>query len=146
VLFVLNSSFADWYFRLGSTNAAVSHYQLENIPCPRFGAQPGNVDRGFSKQLDALIDTKDFSAIELKCINLAVLEGCSPTVERVLESLVKFIEREEAARGRIARSDRSHLAENAERCQIVLDKMMLTLLGLGENKHQYLRTRLAEML
>jgi hypothetical protein len=31
VLFVLNSSFSDWYFRLGSTNAAVSHYQLTNL-------------------------------------------------------------------------------------------------------------------
>jgi hypothetical protein len=30
VLFVLNSAFAEWYFRLGSTNAHVSHYQLKN--------------------------------------------------------------------------------------------------------------------
>ena len=32
LLFVLNSTFADWYFRLGSTNAAVSHYQLLRRP------------------------------------------------------------------------------------------------------------------
>ncbi len=102
VLFVLNSSFADWYFRLGSTNAAVSHYQVQ--------------------------------------------EGCGPTVERALEGLVRFIEREEAARGRIARSERSRLAEDAEQCQVVLDKMMLILLGLGEGKHKYLRARLTEML
>lgn len=146
VLFVLNSSFADWYFRLGSTNAAVSHYQLENIPCPRFGEQSGNADKAFCKGLDALIDAKDFSVIEQKCTDLAVQEGCGPTVERALGSLVRFIEREEAARGRIARSERSRLAEDAEQCQVVLDKMMLILLGLGEGKHKYLRTRLTEML
>jgi Eco57I restriction-modification methylase len=146
VLFVLNSSFADWYFRLGSTNAAVSHYQLENIPCPRFGEQSGNVDKAFCRKLDTLIAAKEFSVIEQKCTKLAVEEGCSPTVERALESLVKFIERDEAARGRIARSERSHLADDAEQCQVVLDKMMLILLGLSEGKHEYLRTRLTEML
>jgi hypothetical protein len=146
VLFVLNSSFADWYFRLGSTNAAVSHYQLKNIPCPRFGEQSGNADKAFCKKLDALIDAKDFSVIEQKCTDLAVQEGCGPTVEHAVGSLVRFIEREEAARGRIARSERSRLAEDAEQCQVVLDKMMLILLGLGEGRHNYLRTRLTEML
>lgn len=33
---LLNSDLVDWYFRLGSTNAAVSHYQLHNLPCPSF--------------------------------------------------------------------------------------------------------------
>jgi len=36
VLGLLNSKLVDWYFRLGSTNAAVSHYQLYNLPCPAF--------------------------------------------------------------------------------------------------------------
>ena len=36
VLGLLNSKLADWYFRLGSTNAAVSHYQLYNLPVPAF--------------------------------------------------------------------------------------------------------------
>ncbi len=82
----------------------------------------------------------------IECHGIAVQEGCSPTMERALESLVRFIEREEAARGRIARSERSRLAEDAEQCQVVLDKMMLILLGLGEGKHNYLRARLKEML
>ena len=38
VLGLLNSLLADWYFRLGSTNAAVSHYQ--NIQPPLSGV-PG---------------------------------------------------------------------------------------------------------
>src|SRR3989338_955257 len=31
VLAVLNSKMSDWFFRLGSTNAAVSHYQIHNL-------------------------------------------------------------------------------------------------------------------
>ena len=50
LLFVLNSSFADWYFRLGSTNAHVSHYQLTNIPCPRFGEKPDGLMRRFAER------------------------------------------------------------------------------------------------
>lgn len=33
---LLNSKLAEWYFRLGSTNAMVSEYQLRNLPCPEF--------------------------------------------------------------------------------------------------------------
>jgi type I restriction-modification system DNA methylase subunit len=145
-MFVLNSSFADWYFRLGSTNAHVSHYQLTNLPCPRFGQQAGNLDKAHCKQLDTLMKHGDFDAIEKKCLSLAATEGCSPTVEHVIATLVKFIEREEHRRGEIARTERSHLAEAAERCQVVLDKLMLDLLGLGNGKHEYIRQRLKEML
>jgi hypothetical protein len=59
---------------------------------------------------------------------------------------VKFIEKEEHRRGEIARTERSHLAEDAEKCQTVLDKLMLALLGLGDGKHEYIRRRLKEML
>ena len=40
VLGLLNSKLCDWYFRLGSTNAAVSHYQLYNLPCPYLPPSP----------------------------------------------------------------------------------------------------------
>jgi hypothetical protein len=146
VLFVLNSSFADWYFRLGSTNAAVSHCQLTNIPSPRFRQQSGKLERACCTKLDKLIMDRAFDAIEKKCLTLAVSEGCSPTVEYIIGELVKFIEREEERRGEIARTARSHMAEESERCQIVLDKVMLALLGLGEGTHEYIRGRLNEML
>ena len=79
VLFVLNSGFADWYFRLGSTNAAVSHYQLRNIPCPRFGLVAGPVDRLVLDRLDSQLDAEEFSGIEAVCCSLAEREGCGPT-------------------------------------------------------------------
>ena len=40
LLGLLNSKVSDWYFRLGSTNAHVGHYQLYNLPCPLFDDQP----------------------------------------------------------------------------------------------------------
>ncbi|HEY2585791.1 MAG TPA: Eco57I restriction-modification methylase domain-containing protein, partial [Tepidisphaeraceae bacterium] len=36
VMALVNSKLADWFFRLGSASADVNHYQLDNLPCPRF--------------------------------------------------------------------------------------------------------------
>jgi Eco57I restriction-modification methylase len=146
VLFVLNSTFADWYFRLGSTNAAVSHYQLGNIPCPRFGQIKSSVDKAFEKKVGACLDARDFDLVDSLCLERAAVDGCSPTVERAVSALVQFIEREESARGKIARTERSSLSPDAEHCQIVLDKIMLALLGLSSEYHTYLRGRVSEML
>jgi hypothetical protein len=146
VMFVLNSAFADWYFRLGSTNAHVSHYQLTNIPCPLFNLGGGTADTLFAGDITSLIMARDFSAIEQKCLDRAGREACSPTVEVVIEKLVRFIESEEKGRGQIIRSERSQLAEDAEKAQVILDKIMLVLLGLDPSKHDYIRSRLAEML
>ncbi len=146
VLFALNSSFADWYFRLGSTNAHVSHYQLTNLPSPRFGSVPGETDKECCKKIDDLIEARNFQLIEKKCLSLATSKGCNSTLEHIIVRLVKFIENEEHRRGKIARTERSHLADDAESCQILLDKLMLVLLGVGEGKHTYIRRRLKEML
>lgn len=51
VLGLLNSKLIDWYFRLGSTNAAVSHYQAYNLPCPRFAE--GKVNAKEVENVDA---------------------------------------------------------------------------------------------
>jgi hypothetical protein len=146
VLFVLNSSFADWYFRLGSTNAAVSHYQLSNIPCPRLGRREGGIDQTLCSAIEAWIGARDFAAIERECLALASANGCNSTLDYAVVTLVKFIEAEECRRGVIARSDRSHLTPDAEKCQAVLDKLLLALLGIGSDTHEYIRRRLTEML
>ena len=146
VLFVLNSAFADWYFRLGSTNAAVSHYQLENIPCPRFSSSGGQVDQ---KMLDCLAEQLkafDFSAIEGELMTLAEQRGCTPTLESGIMRLVRFVESQEARRGSISRASRSSLSEQGERCQSILDKLILALLGLGAGRHQFIKARLEKML
>ena len=146
VLFVLNSQFADWYFRLGSTNAAVSHYQLTNIPCPRFGEQGGEFDPKAIDAIDTLLKARDFGAIEATCVALTSSDDSRPTLEQIIITLVRFIEAEEMARGAIARSARSQLAGNTQRCQEILDKTMLKLLGVDSDKHAYIATRLTQML
>ena len=60
--------------------------------------------------------------------------------------LVRFIEAEEGQRGQIARTDRSVLSEPAEPCQVILDKLILALLGLGADRHEYIEARLEQML
>lgn len=87
-----------------------------------------------------------FSEIERKAIPLAKEHGCTPTLESIIASLVRFNETEEANRGDIARTQRSHLAQDAAECQVILDKILLTLLGLGDGRHVYIRQRLKEML
>ena len=146
ILFVLNSSFADWYFRLGSTNAAVSHYQLLNIPCPRFTSTDTPINRTTLDHLEAQLEAQDFAPIETMSLALAEQQGCAPTLQSVIVRLVRFIETKERVRGQIVRSHRSTLSDPAETCQVILDKLILALLGLGVNRHEYIKTRLEQML
>ena len=146
ILFVLNSTFADWYFRLGSTNAAVSHYQLYNIPCPRFGSKDAPVNQTTLDLLETHLEALDFAAIEKVTLALTKQQGCAPTLERSIVRLVRFIEEEEGRRGQIDRTARSALSENAELCQVILDKLILALLGLGADRHEYFKARLEQML
>jgi hypothetical protein len=53
---LLNSKLADWYFRLGSTNATVSHYQLYNQPCPAFAVNAGAADRKMLAGATGILD------------------------------------------------------------------------------------------
>lgn len=146
ILFVLNSSFADWYFRLGSTNAHVSHYQLANLPCPRFESRDSETDSRRRQVVASHLGNKEFTLLEKECLE-AVSDGtCNATAQHIIVSLVNFIEQEERRRGEIARVQRSQLAEDAERCQVILDKIMLVLLGIGEGQYGYIMQRLQEML
>lgn len=146
ILFVLNSSFADWYFRLGSTNAHVSHYQLANLPCPRFESCDAEIDHRHDQAVASHLRDKEFALLEKECLEAATGGACNGTMQHIIINLVNFIEREELRRGDIARAERSHLSENAARCQVILDKVMLVLLGLSEGTYGYIRRRLQEML
>lgn len=146
ILFILNSSFAEWYFRLGSTNAHVSHYQLANLPCPRFERCDSEIDHRREQAVAILLRDKEFALLEKECLEAAASGKCNATMQHIIINLVNFIEQEELQRGDIARMQRSRLAENATRCQVILDKIMLVLLGIGEGKYEYIRGRLREML
>ena len=146
VLFVLNSTFADWYFRLGSTNAAVSHYQLQNIPCPRFGRIQRLADQETLRRLESQLEAGDFGAIGEEACALAEEEGCAPTLESVIGKLVRFVEVEEGRRGEMTRSARSALSEKGMACQVILDRVFLALIGLPREKHEYIVARQKQML
>ena len=120
VMFVLNSSFSDWFFRLGSTNAAVSHYQLRNIPCPRFLTEAGEAAPRTSRCLSTLLQTEDYYSLEGGLLEIADADGCSSTVQQIIIELVQAIERMEAQRGQISRTARSELSEGGQVCQEIL--------------------------
>jgi len=146
VLFVQNSLFADWYFRLGSTNAAVSHYQLKNIPCPSFGQKSDPLDAAFERELEEQISNSSWDALEHDLLRRAKTDGSSQTIETCIKKLVRYIELEEDNRGEISRTERSSLSTNGALAQRVLDKLYLVLIGVNEDKAEYLRSRLNEML
>jgi type I restriction-modification system DNA methylase subunit len=146
VLFVLNSSFADWYFRLGSTNAHVSHYQLKNIPCPRFLLSADKIDTTLYSNLKALLDARDIAALEEQLLSLATRKGCNSTVEEMIVNIVRVIEEHEKNRGEISRTSRSSLSDFGQTCQALLDKLMLVLIGIDVNQASYIKHRLEVML
>lgn len=157
---LLNSKLADWYFRLGSTNAAVSHYQLYNLPCPAFAEKPTAAD---AKMLaDALAALDAWAAgpgkkpkADPEPMIQDVLRALQPalsvppygqTVRDVIVELVKRIIAIEAARGEIARSERSRLAPAAQPYQDLIDRILYALAGLSEPEWRGLEERLKTML
>jgi hypothetical protein len=146
VLFVLNSSFTDWYFRLGSTNAAVNHYQLKNLPCPRFGEGAETFNTKAYVSMLSLLTTGKFSALVGHVLELASTEGSSPAVEKIVADIVRFIEEKELQRGDISRAARSKLSSEGQACQCILDKLMLCLIGVDIGKARYIDDRLSVML
>lgn len=144
VLAILNSKLSDWYFRLGSTNAHVSHYQLYNLPVARFAADApceklvgwfnnavaeGETAAAFDV-VEELLGDPPFSTTTRDCI--------VTTVKRIID-----IERD---RGDIARSERSALAPAAQPLQDLLDRILYRMAGLTDDEAAGLEERLARML
>jgi hypothetical protein len=55
LLGLLNSTLADWYFRLGSTNSKVNEYQFNNLPIPLFAPSLAAGDAGMQKRAEAAV-------------------------------------------------------------------------------------------
>ena len=96
--------------------------------------------------LDRQLDNAEFSDVEKELLEIAAQQGCSPTLQGAIARLIRFIETAEALRGPIARTARSSLSEDSQRCQVALDKLLLVLLGLDAGNHEYLKSRLEQML
>ena len=145
-LALLNSKLADWYFRLGSTNAAVSHYQLHNLPCPVFADQGTAAD---DRLRDAAIAATDAGKPDDAFAALQPPLARPPfplPAQDVLIELVRRIIAIEQRRGEIARVERSALAPAAQPLQDLIDRLIYAMAGLTPAEISGLEDRLARML
>jgi hypothetical protein len=146
VLSLVNSKLIDWYFRLGSTNAAVSHYQLYNLPCPIFSdALKADDEVIQEKALDSLAsgDTGQVFDLLQPALQNAPFSLAIRTV--IIEAANRIIAIEER-RGEISRAARSTLAPAAKPYQDLIDRIFYAMAGLSESEADGLEERLAQML
>ena len=146
VLALLDSRLAEWYFRLGSTNAHVSHYQLYNLPCPAFAERAAAEDRRALDRARAAIAQGDADAAFAALQPGLAHPPFSLAVRDVMVDLVNRIIAIEEARGEIARAARSALAPAAQPFQDFIDRLLYAMAGLAEGEIRGLQDRLAHML
>jgi hypothetical protein len=144
LLGLLNSKLVDWYFRLGSTNASVSHYQLYNLPAPRFA--DGDTESPAIARFQSAVESTD-SAAAFGVIEPLVASPPFPSsVMTAMASLVERIMAIEHGRGEIARTARSALAPAAQPLQDLLDRIIFRMAGLSDDEAVWLQQRLQRML
>ncbi len=141
VLALMNSMIYDWYFRLSSTNAHVSHYQIAKLPAPTIVDGP-EVD-GWRE----LARKEDWEELGARLSRELAVPGQMPRdVVTAICALSQRIQRIEAERILTRRSDRSVLANESAPIQEVIDRLLCQCFGLSIDDKRYITGRLAEML
>ena len=141
VLAILNSKISDWFFRLTSTNAAVSHYQIYSIPVP-----------SVVKIKSADNWPNDITIMSLHQIKDLLFENCvTPGImpQYIMEALIILCKKIQIIEnGRILenRAERSSLAFESQSIQDVIDSVLFHYYGLSEDDGKYIEQRLREML
>jgi hypothetical protein len=143
---LLNSDLIDWYFRLGSTNAAVSHYQLLNLPCPNFNLAAAQPSASAFTQASPLIRKGELAAVETCLARLVDRPPFDLTIAFIIAAVVDEIIKAEHERGTIPRSARCQLAPKAQAWQDLIDRTFALMAGITAAEHAALRERLAKML
>jgi type I restriction-modification system DNA methylase subunit len=144
LLALLNSKLADWYFRLGSTNASVSHYQLYNLPAPNFAS--GRPDNRLLEEFGKVLDRKQWDKAS-SLLESSVAEP--PFAANILDCIARLVDeihKIETTRGDIARTERSALAPEAQPYQDLIDRILYRMAGLTDAEAKGLEKRLEEML
>ncbi len=108
---LLNSDLIDWYFRLGSTNAHVSHYQLYNLPCPNFDLSISRRSERIITEGRRIIRSEDIDSLEQHLAGLIDQPPFEAAIPWIIAAMVDQIIVSERARGEISRSARSKLAQ-----------------------------------
>ena len=141
VLAVLNSNISDWFFRLGSTNAAVSHYQIYNLPAPSI--EVDDLNKGWM----TLIEQNKWNDLGKRLSEAISKEGVMPkSVSDALTEMSRRIQQIEAKRVLKSRSERSHLAPESQPIQDAIDSVLFRCYGLSDDDAKYISQRLKEML
>jgi hypothetical protein len=143
---LLNARMSEWFFRLGSTNAHISQYELRNLPCPIIAdarrAADGRMLAAAMEALKAGDFGRAFEAlrpgVENPPFGLAVRDFIVELVRRIIAI--------EQARGEIARTERSALDPGAQPLQDLIDRLIYAMGGLTDEEARGLEERLARML
>ena len=141
LLALLNSKISDWYFRLISTSAAVSHYQLYALPVPTIveGFCPANWNEKF--------EDGRWNEISDQLVSACQVPGELPKqVALAIEQMSCKVRNIETSRTLSNRAERSHLSPESQPIQDVIDKVLFRCYGLSEDDARYIEKRLREML
>ena len=138
---MLNSRLLEWYFRLGSTNAHVSHYQIEQLPAPTIS------EAGLPKTWNALMNASGWVELCHSLCDSCIEPGVMPnTVADAVAEMSRRIQEIEANRVVKARPERSHLAPESQPIQDAIDAVLFHCYGLNEDDARYVHMRLKQML
>ena len=141
VLAFLNSKVVDWYFRLTSTSAAVSHYQLYALPIPTIVDEPCSLD------WRPTFEAGDWSNLSSQLMAACKAAGELPReVALVVEHMSLHLRNIESNRILSGRTERSRLASESQPIQDAIDRVLFHCYGISEDDAQYIEQRLAEML
>lgn len=146
LLALLNSKLADWYFRLGSTNAAVSHYQVYNLPCPNFTFTSKEEDRMVEAETKKALTRGDLGVAREILESLTTKHPYSITLGNLIGEAARKIIHFENERGDISRSARSALDPKAQPYQDLIDTLFYKMAGLTETESAAIEERLLNML
>jgi len=145
---IFNSKFAEWFFRLGSTNNNVLQYLIYNIPCPIFANILTEDDETLQRECFTALD----NAVPQIEIIFGLLANCfdiqpfSLVIQNVINRSVDHIIDIETRRGEIPRAARSSLSSDAQAYQDLIDKLFYKMAGLTEGESTALEERLSRML
>jgi len=136
-----NSQILDWYFRLSSTNAVISEYQINILPIPKILEQ--TLVLGWENSL------KKANWLELTELLIITCKepGIMPKpVAEALSAMCRRIQEIESQRILKSRSERSRLAPESQPIQDAIDAVLFRCYGLTDDEAQYIDRRLKEML
>jgi hypothetical protein len=140
VLALLNSKISDWFFRLASTNAAISHYQIYNLPAPCIASN--DLPNKWNELID---ESKWDDLVELLCAACTEPGIMPKPVAEALAEMSRRIQEIEAQRLLKSRSERSRLAPESQSIQDAINAILFRCYALSEDDAAYITQRLQEM-